>query len=432
MAVSSLTAMAQDKVEMDALGIHPGETKELLISLTNSNPYTAFQMDIALPAGLSFASQQDENLVTLAAERNQSHVVDFNEYRSNVMRIISYSNNKTAYNGNAGVLLKIRVTADADMSIGNYEVKLSKISFTDLSAGDIAFDDVTGMVNVYGVYAISALSSDETKGVVTLQNGGQAVTQGTTVTATASPKSGYEFYNWTAGGEEKSKDNPYTFTASEDLSLVAHFVAKHYTLTYVVDSAIVSQTSVEYGAQITPLKTPTKEGYIFSGWSDIPTTMPAHDVVITGTFTFDYNTDAYKRLSVLIAQAQEMLDAAKEIIGTECKDVVLDFTGTIETIQGYINAAKAEVEKKYINGELTAESTIDTSAIIAAIEKLKTDAAEAQKKFEETVGIGVAFDDGAKVRAVYDTNGKKVNEPVLGKIHIVVYDNGVTKKIIVR
>lgn len=37
--------------------------------------------------------------------------------------------------------------------------------------------------------------------------------------------------------------------------------------------------------QITPEPVPTKEGYTFSGWSDIPKVMPKHDVSITGTFT---------------------------------------------------------------------------------------------------------------------------------------------------
>ena len=35
---------------------------------------------------------------------------------------------------------------------------------------------------------------------------------------------------------------------------------------------------------ITPVLAPTKEGFTFSGWSEIPETMPDHDVTITGTF----------------------------------------------------------------------------------------------------------------------------------------------------
>jgi hypothetical protein len=31
---------------------------------------------------------------------------------------------------------------------------------------------------------------------------------------------------------------------------------------------------------------PSKDSYSFSGWSEIPSTMPAEDVTITGYFTF--------------------------------------------------------------------------------------------------------------------------------------------------
>ena len=43
--------------------------------------------------------------------------------------------------------------------------------------------------------------------------------------------------------------------------------------------------SVRYGDTITLIDEPTKEGYEFSGWSEIPETMPANDVTIEGTFT---------------------------------------------------------------------------------------------------------------------------------------------------
>ncbi len=383
MAVSSLTAMAQDKLEVAALDIRPGETKELSVALSNSKTYTAFQMDVTLPEGLRFASADGGEVVTLAAGRKQNHVVDFNEYKNGVMRIISYSNDKAAYKGNSGTLLSIRVTADDGMALGNYDVKVSGVSFTELPANDVAFDDVSGKVSVYGLYAVTATSADETRGEVTLQNGGQAVKFGTTVTATATPKPGYEFVNWTVGGVEKSKDNPYTFTVTEDVALVANFVPAHYSLTYKVDNVVVSTASIEYGAAITPIDVPTKEGYIFSGWSEIPASMPAHDVVITGTFTFDYNTDAYKRLTALIDKAQAILDAAKVVIENECKDVALDFATVIEGIQKSIDAARADVEAKYKNGELTADSTIDTVTITTTIEKLTTDAAAAQKAYEE-------------------------------------------------
>jgi hypothetical protein len=42
---------------------------------------------------------------------------------------------------------------------------------------------------------------------------------------------------------------------------------------------------VEYGATITPEPAPNKEGYDFSGWDNVPETMPAHDVTVYGSLT---------------------------------------------------------------------------------------------------------------------------------------------------
>lgn len=64
-------------------------------------------------------------------------------------------------------------------------------------------------------------------------------------------------------------------------------VPRSYKLTYQVDGMDYKTYDVEYGAAITAESSPTKEGYTFSGWSDIPATMPSHDVIVTGTFAIN-------------------------------------------------------------------------------------------------------------------------------------------------
>lgn len=76
---------------------------------------------------------------------------------------------------------------------------------------------------------------------------------------------------------------------------IQNFEGKYY-VTYIVDGTIYKEVLYEYGAVIIPEAEPTKEGYTFSGWSEIPETMPDHDIVITGTFTIntkkgDVNSD---------------------------------------------------------------------------------------------------------------------------------------------
>ena len=60
-----------------------------------------------------------------------------------------------------------------------------------------------------------------------------------------------------------------------------------YKLTYIVDGELYKELMYEYGAAITPEPAPEREGYTFSGWSEIPATMPDHDVTVTGTFSIN-------------------------------------------------------------------------------------------------------------------------------------------------
>ncbi|MBQ8360751.1 MAG: leucine-rich repeat protein [Bacteroidaceae bacterium] len=83
-----------------------------------------------------------------------------------------------------------------------------------------------------------------------------------------------------------------------------------YNLTYVIDGTEYKKSEVEYGAAITTPETPAKEGHTFSGWSEIPETMPAHDVTVTGTFTvnkyevvYTLEGEAFKKDSVLYGAA---------------------------------------------------------------------------------------------------------------------------------
>ena len=59
---------------------------------------------------------------------------------------------------------------------------------------------------------------------------------------------------------------------------------QYYTLTYMLDGKKYRDYSLQEGDAITPEQAPSKEGFTFSGWSEIPETMPDHDVTITGTF----------------------------------------------------------------------------------------------------------------------------------------------------
>ena len=104
-----------------------------------------------------------------------------------------------------------------------------------------------------------------------------SVAYGTTITAVDAPeKLGSTFSGWS--------EIPETMPA-EDVVITGSFVTNGYTLTYILDGKEYKSTVYEYGSVITVEEAPTKEGYTFSGWSEIPVTMPAEDVKVTGSFT---------------------------------------------------------------------------------------------------------------------------------------------------
>lgn len=67
-----------------------------------------------------------------------------------------------------------------------------------------------------------------------------------------------------------------------------------FHLIYTINGEEYKNVWCEVGETIVPLETPTKEGYIFSGWSEIPETMPSHNVTVTGTFSPNVYKLTYK------------------------------------------------------------------------------------------------------------------------------------------
>ena len=110
---------------------------------------------------------------------------------------------------------------------------------------------------------------------------------GATITPKGDPtKEGYTFSGWS--------EIPETMPA-EDIEVTGTFTINSYKLTYKVDGNVYGEEETyEYGATITPREEPTKKGYTFSGWSEIPETMPAEDVEVTGTFTINSYKLTYK------------------------------------------------------------------------------------------------------------------------------------------
>jgi len=101
----------------------------------------------------------------------------------------------------------------------------------------------------------------------------------------APDKEGYKFSGWI--------ELPETMPA-HDVEVTGTYAIQKYKLTYMLDGTEYKTEEVEYGATITPEADPEKEGYTFSGWQGLPETMPAHNVEVTGTYSFNNYKLTYK------------------------------------------------------------------------------------------------------------------------------------------
>ena len=171
---------------------------------------------------------------------------------------------------------KIRLTISPNTGYSLESLSINGIDVTkDIVNGEYIVSDINEDLNIVGVFIINKYKLTYT--VDGEEYKSSEVEYGATITAEEAPtKEGYTFSGWS--------DIPKTMPAN-DVTVTGTFTINKYKLTYYVDGVEYKSYELEYGASITPEAEPTKEGYTFSGWSSIPKTMPANDVTVSGTFS---------------------------------------------------------------------------------------------------------------------------------------------------
>ena len=196
-------------------------------------------------------------------------------------------------------------------------------------------------------------------------------------------KEGYVFSGWS--------EIPETMPAY-DVTITGTFTINKYKLTYMVDGAKCKIYDLEYGAKITPEPAPTKEGYTFSGWSEIPETMPAHDVTVTGTFSIN----SYKLTYIIDDKVY--------------KETMYKYGATI-TPEPQPEGDYATFEWKELPQTMPAHDVVVYSSYTSGI-------------------IEVLMTTQHNI-CIYSPNGKKLDKLQKG-LNIVVLDDGTVKKVVVK
>ncbi len=129
------------------------------------------------------------------------------------------------------------------------------------------------------------------------------------------------------------------------------------TLTYYVDGEIYNSSTKKYDETLTALTEPSKTGYTFSGWDYVPSTMPDHDVDVTGTYTINHHTltITYKyagsgnTAATTYTESYDYDEAYSEV-----SPIIAGYTASVPLVTGTMGDANVTVDVIYTANSYTA------------------------------------------------------------------------------
>jgi len=370
-----------DFMYIENINVEAGGTFDIPVKFRNEATYSAFQCDIKLPQGVEFVTDEygDYCITPESSRLTGTHTITISQTENGDMRVVCYSSASRDIRGNDGALFYIKAKAGEECR-GELRLRMSNIRFSTADATEKILEDVEGTITIIPpvkYYTITYMVGGEVYAT-------DSIAYGAKIEPMQEPtKEGHTFSGWS--------DIPETMPAN-DVTVEGTFTVNYYTITYMVDGEVYATDSIAYGAKIEPMQEPTKEGHTFSGWSDIPETMPASDVTVEGTFTVNYYT-------VTFVVDGEVYQSISVKYGTE-----IELPAAPEK-EGYI-----------FTGWIDVPATMPAEDIVI------------EGKFEINTGIGITNFDLEKDE-IYNLNGLRIinTEDITRGIYII---NG--KKVLVK
>ena len=132
------------------------------------------------------------------------------------------------------------------------------------------------------------------------------VVSGEEVTLKAVPESTYRFVNWSVGGKDVSKENPFTTTITVTTQFKPNFEKDNYTIKVTAggggtvkatkEGELLNETEVLNGSKVTLTATPN-EGYSFVNWTvngEEVSTKATYRITVTSNVEYVANFISYK------------------------------------------------------------------------------------------------------------------------------------------
>jgi len=137
-----------------------------------------------------------------------------------------------------------------------------------------------------------------------------------------------------------------------DVTYEGSYINNPYEITYYVDGVEYYRGLIEFGATIALIDEPTKEGHTFSGWSEVPATMPAEEVKVYGTFSVNvYNVYYYV--------GEELVHTAEVAYGNAIPEYIYKTTTEGDVFVGWIGETYETMPAHDVTYTANIESSIN-------------------------------------------------------------------------
>ena len=246
---------------------------DLTVGLNNYTDIVAAQFDIHWLKGMITSAEALEK-----ATRLNGHSCTVADMGNGVYRVIIFSMTNAAIAEKEGALFTLTYTPEGNLNYRDTQVQIKNVVLSDKGGTNYTSESGVSSNAAFTGFTLKFVFEGETLCE-------QFVRKGTSINApNVQEKEGYSFSGW---GEVPAK------MPAKDLTFTGNYIINKYNLVYMIDGVEFNKTSVEFGSTITALEVPTKKGYTFSGWNEVPSTMPAKDVTIEGSFSINTYTITY-------------------------------------------------------------------------------------------------------------------------------------------
>ena len=265
-----------DKVVIQSATITAGQEFFLPIELVSEKTYKACQMEIVLPEGITpvYALNEDEEmeLVIEKGRMTSSHSITENfRAEEHILGLVCVSTSGKNFRNVEGPLFSVKLKVAESLPGGNYNISLTKITFTSSENKGYNFADASATFTIPSLHTYKFMNGENE-----LAKGEKL--KGEDLTAPADPeKVGYTFDGWNPEFTGKMPDADVTYTAT--------WKAIDYQITYNLNDGALAE-GVENPATYTiedndiTLENPVKDGYTFAGWTTDNQTEPSPVVTI--------------------------------------------------------------------------------------------------------------------------------------------------------